>query len=107
MPRFRQSATENMDNDYTSNNNGITSLESSDNNYGSIHPRKQVVKMKRQQPSMRVALDKALQSTQFEGLKILTRETILKAFQYMDGRGNKKRNSVDDSSSLVVPSLKL
>ena len=56
---------------------------------------------------MRVALDKALQSTQFEGLKILTRETILKAFQYMDGRGNKKRNSVDDSSSLVVPSLKL
>ena len=44
---------------------------------------------------MRVALDKALQSTQFEGLKILTRETILKAYKYID---NKKRNSVDESS---------
>ena len=31
---------------------------------------------------MRVALDKALQATQFEGLKILTRETILKAYKY-------------------------
>lgn len=31
---------------------------------------------------MRVALDKALQATQYEGLKILTRETILKAYKY-------------------------
>jgi len=38
---------------------------------------------------MRTALDKALQSTQFEGLKILTRETILKAYNYMDYDSNK------------------
>ena len=38
---------------------------------------------------MRTALDKALQSTQFEGLKILTRETILKAYKYLDYDGMK------------------
>ena len=65
---------------------GVTSLESSENYVSApatinrTHNSKVVVKMKK--PQMRVALDKALQATQFEGLKILTRETILKAYKY-------------------------
>ena len=38
---------------------------------------------------MRTTLEKALQSTQFEGLKVLTRDTILKAHKLLDHNGKK------------------
>lgn len=91
-PRFRQSQTENMDASDFAMNSNPASIDTSDNY---MPTRKQVVKVKKPN-SMRAALDKALQSTQFEGLKILTRETILKASKYMDNKNNK---GSDDENS--------
>ena len=73
--RFRKSSTENMngDNDFSLN----TIQDRPDSDYPGN--KKQVIKMGKKQFNIRCTLEKALQNTQFEGLKILTKDTILKA----------------------------
>ena len=46
--------------------------------YNMSNVKKQVIKLGKRY-NIRSALEKALQQTQYEGLKILTRDTILKA----------------------------
>lgn len=42
-------------------------------------------------------------STQFEGLKVLTRETILKAYKHLD----EVERKASDAENLIVPALSL
>lgn len=79
------------DNDYSFRGpaSNPQTLDSAEYNVGNA--RKQVIKM-RSKYNIRNALEKALQSTQFEGLKILTRDTILKASKTLELREKKEEN---------------
>ena len=79
--RFRKSSTENMNGDNDFNLNTIQDRLDSSEYAGN---KKQVVKMGKKQFNIRCTLEKALQNTQFEGLKILTKDTILKAQKSID-----------------------
>ena len=79
--RFRKSSTENMNGDNDFNLNTIQDRLDSSEYAGN---KKQVVKMGKKQFNIRCTLEKALQNTQFEGLKILTKDTILKAQKSVD-----------------------
>ena len=67
-----------MNDDYSFRAPAVDSAE-----YNVSNTRKQVVKVNRRL-NIRGALDQALQSTQFEGLKILTRDTILRAHRSLE-----------------------
>ena len=74
--RFRKSSTENMN---ENNDFGMNTIQDRLDSSDYAGNKKQVVKMGKKQFNMRCTLEKALQNTQFEGLKILTKDTILKA----------------------------
>ena len=93
--RFRQDSEGMNENEYGSSSNPATI----DSDYQPN--RKKVVKVHKKF-NMRTTLEKALQSTQFEGLKVLTRDTILKAHKLLDHNGKK-----DEEISQIVPALKL
>ena len=64
-------------------------------------PRKQVIKIKKN--PMSTALERALQSTQYEGLKILTKDSIIDAQKTL----NHRKGSNKDEIKKIIPTLKL
>ena len=101
--RFRNSTTENMNGDGHQFNhaNEICDSQQMTGSGQPSKPRKQVIKIKKN--PMSTALERALQSTQYEGLKILTKDSILDAQKTL----NHRKGSNKDEIKKIIPTLKL